>query len=56
MVLWFALIDILQPFTPAKRLEAGFKGLLHAPAAVSVAAPQAYAARFQAFMREVFCE
>lgn len=54
-MLYFGIIDILQPYNAAKRLEAGLKGLVRPTGSVSVTHPRAYASRFQTFMeRRVF--
>nr|BBC28437.1 1-phosphatidylinositol-4-phosphate 5-kinase [Yamagishiella unicocca] len=53
-VLWFALIDILQPYNATKRLEHGLKSVIHAASSISVTHPNAYATRFQAFIKRVF--
>nr|ADI46824.1 PIP5K1f [Volvox carteri f. nagariensis] len=54
VVLWFGLIDILQPYNTTKRLEHGLKSVLHSSHSISVTHPATYANRFQTFMRGVF--
>nr|BCL66210.1 1-phosphatidylinositol-4-phosphate 5-kinase [Volvox reticuliferus] len=54
VVLWFAIIDILQPYNTTKKLEHGLKSVLHAAHSISVTPPSTYASRFQAFMKQVF--
>ncbi|GLI62854.1 hypothetical protein VaNZ11_005582, partial [Volvox africanus] len=54
VVLWFAIIDILQPYNATKKLEHGLKSVIHAAHSISVTAPNTYANRFQAFMKRVF--
>ncbi|GLC46338.1 hypothetical protein PLESTM_001860000, partial [Pleodorina starrii] len=54
VVLWFALIDILQPYNTTKRLEHGLKSVIHSAQSISVTHPNTYANRFQAFMKMVF--
>ncbi|TMW64835.1 hypothetical protein Poli38472_009002 [Pythium oligandrum] len=53
---YFGLVDILQKWTIAKRVERSYKVyvLRKSPRGVSAIAPKAYAARFQQKMRQLF--
>ncbi|KAG2488884.1 hypothetical protein HYH03_012678 [Edaphochlamys debaryana] len=55
-VLWFAIIDILQPYNATKRIEHGLKSMLHGAHSISVTHPLTYANRFQTFLQGVFVE
>ncbi|KAL6749605.1 PIP5K-domain-containing protein [Haematococcus lacustris] len=54
VVLYFGIIDILQDYNGAKRLEHRLKSLMHDSYSISVTDPKTYAQRFQSFLRSVF--
>ncbi|GMH39027.1 hypothetical protein BSKO_06925 [Bryopsis sp. KO-2023] len=52
VVLYFGIIDILQAYNVQKKLEHGFKSIVHDGKSISAIDPAKYAHRFQRFMRK----
>ncbi|GAX73550.1 hypothetical protein CEUSTIGMA_g1001.t1 [Chlamydomonas eustigma] len=54
VVLYFGIIDILQNYNPAKRVEHHLKSIVHDSHSISVNHPTLYAQRFREFMSKLF--
>jgi hypothetical protein len=54
VVLHLGIIDILQEYNGAKRMESALRGSLHGRGAISAVDPVRYSRRFQRFLGKVF--
>lgn len=54
VILYFGIIDILQDYDIAKKLEHAYKSLQADPNSISAVDPKLYSRRFQDFISKIF--